>query len=479
MFCGKCGAKVKDGAAFCPRCGAQIGAVQQGQPASSGYAAQQPAPGRKKPAALWYALGGAGAAVLVAVIATVIIVAGRAVYQRNHQDDGKTASAEEASAENYAADDYAADDYAADTPTEDTAAAAEASSLGGGLYEVTPENVSNMLAEFFLLHLGCYIDYCSGNCNVEPENISSMMEHTGVIGLFTVADGMRVVDNYTEGLFSMKLKGANLSGLLRGSSQVEYGCTVDVTDINFAGSSFRYYEGTSANISAIVKLHYFVNGTEASFQNNYAMVNLVNNSGNPKDWLLTMAFLIDESDYLNTKSKGDVFDNYLVNEDGSLTDAGADTGAESREAVAQDEGSVHTYEIIMADCSWADAYNDCLARGGYLVRINSQEEYEAVAAQIAAANQENGIFWIGGGRNDANTYRWQYEDGSVSIESLNGEAYWLAGEPSLYDESTDTEETKMLMFQGSAGWVWNDVPDDVLSVAPFYAGRLGYICEYE
>ena len=326
MFCNKCGNELKEGAAFCSKCGAQVG----------GAAVRGKTSGGRTPAALRYAIGGAAAAVLVAVIATVIIVAGRAVYQRSRQDDGKTASAEEASAENYAADDYAADDYAADAPTEDTAAAAEASSLGGGLYEVTPDNVSNMLAEFFLLHLGCYIDYCGGNCSVEPENISSMMEHTGVIGLFTVADGMRIADNYTEGLFSMKLKGSNLSSLLRGNSQVEYGCTVEVTDINFAGSSFRYYEGTSANISAIVRLHYFVNGTEASFQNNYAMVNLVNNSGNPKDWLLTMAFFIDENDYLNTKSQGDVFDNYLVNEDGSRTDAGADIGAESREAADTD-----------------------------------------------------------------------------------------------------------------------------------------------
>ena len=119
MFCGKCGAKVKDGAAFCPRCGAQIGAVQQERPASSGYAAQQsesgykpqengqssvretareyvqetarkperetaqqPAPVRKKPAALWYALGGAGAAVLVAAG----VAAGIAGYRALHKD---------------------------------------------------------------------------------------------------------------------------------------------------------------------------------------------------------------------------------------------------------------------------------------------------------------------------------------------------------------------------------------------------------
>ena len=119
MFCGKCGAKVKDGAAFCPRCGAQIGAAQQERPASSSYTAQQsesgykpqengqssaretareyvqetarkperetaqqPASGRKKPAALWYALGGAGAAVLVAAG----VAAGIAGYRALHKD---------------------------------------------------------------------------------------------------------------------------------------------------------------------------------------------------------------------------------------------------------------------------------------------------------------------------------------------------------------------------------------------------------
>ena len=28
-------------------------------------------------------------------------------------------------------------------------------------------------------------------------------------------------------------------------------------------------------------------------------------------------------------------------------------------------------------------------------------------------------------------------------------------------------------------WVWNDAPNDILSVAAGYSGKIGYICEYE
>lgn len=34
-------------------------------------------------------------------------------------------------------------------------------------------------------------------------------------------------------------------------------------------------------------------------------------------------------------------------------------------------------------------------------------------------------------------------------------------------------------LSSSGQWVWNDVPDDILSVASFYSGKIGYICEYE
>ena len=38
----------------------------------------------------------------------------------------------------------------------------------------------------------------------------------------------------------------------------------------------------------------------------------------------------------------------------------------------------------------------------------------------------------------------------------------------------------MMMFYKTdqERWVWNDVAEDLLSEAPFYEGRIAYICEY-
>ena len=37
----------------------------------------------------------------------------------------------------------------------------------------------------------------------------------------------------------------------------------------------------------------------------------------------------------------------------------------------------------------------------------------------------------------------------------------------------------MFYMKKTDKWVWNDAPDDVLEVASFYSGTIGYICEYE
>ena len=60
-------------------------------------------------------------------------------------------------------------------------------------------------------------------------------------------------------------------------------------------------------------------------------------------------------------------------------------------------------------------------------------------------------------------------------------SYWLDGELSLYDDVTKADENCLDMFymKNLDRWVWNDVLDDVLSVASFYADSMGYICEYE
>lgn len=157
------------------------------------------------------------------------------------------------------------------------------------------------------------------------------------------------------------------------------------------------------------------------------------------------------------------------------------------EAVALAEEGIHRYELIVADKTWSQAYQDCLNRGGYLVRINSDEEYQAILNQIKVEKKDNIKFWLGAKRAsvDSKEYRWVYEDGSLGAEVINGNAkyasYWLENEPSFYDESVKMDETCLNMFylKRANGWIWNDVPNDILSAVSTYKGTIGYICEYE
>lgn len=148
-----------------------------------------------------------------------------------------------------------------------------------------------------------------------------------------------------------------------------------------------------------------------------------------------------------------------------------------------DASAVHKYQIVMADITWSEAYLKSMeVEGGYLVHINSQEEMDAILAQIAQEGHEDGIFWIGGMRTPTqNDYYWIDTQMNSVGDPLNDASYWLDGEPSLYDDSIGLEECYMNMFYvKSAGrWIWNDTVLDLISAAPGYAGKIGYIIEIE
>lgn len=157
--------------------------------------------------------------------------------------------------------------------------------------------------------------------------------------------------------------------------------------------------------------------------------------------------------------------------------------------VMQEDTSIHRYELIVADVTWTDAYNDCINRGGYLVHINSQEEFDVIVDQIHEENKGSIMFWLGAKRSsDSDTYYWVNQDGSYGTENLNNnpvyDNFWLSGEPSLQGTDADgqlVDEYCINMFYRSTEdrFCWNDASDDIIAIASFYAGRIGYICEYE
>lgn len=150
----------------------------------------------------------------------------------------------------------------------------------------------------------------------------------------------------------------------------------------------------------------------------------------------------------------------------------------------------HLYQFYLEDCTWSEAYESALRKGGHLVTIETEEEYQEIVRQAEAEGYKgNEHFYIGGARQSkSNSYYWLDENKKLYGEPVNSpsnEIYmrWLKGEPSFTSgEKSDIYEETVLMllrFDKTGEWVLNDIPDDILKVAPYYAGSLGYICEFE
>ncbi|MCB7303941.1 zinc-ribbon domain-containing protein [Bariatricus massiliensis] len=155
------------------------------------------------------------------------------------------------------------------------------------------------------------------------------------------------------------------------------------------------------------------------------------------------------------------------------------------ESKGVEEGGIHRYEYIVSDCTWQQAFDDCIKRGGYLARINSKKEYDYILSEIRQKGLEKKHFRIGG-RRDATSedYYWVNDKNQFYGEKVNSGGYWcnsewMANEPSYSDKDIQETSLDIFYYEKEERWVWNDVPDNIIEVVPEYAGKLGYICEYE
>lgn len=156
------------------------------------------------------------------------------------------------------------------------------------------------------------------------------------------------------------------------------------------------------------------------------------------------------------------------------------------------ESASHCYELIIEDMTWTQAKEACESKGGYLATITSQEELERIQKQILDEEKAEFSFWVGA-KKVAQKGDWGYcwlEFGAdksdyemLSHFNALWENVWQKGEPSYrgYNEAGEEieENCVWLHYQENEGkCLLQDMPDKVLNENPSYAGKIGYICEY-
>lgn len=297
MFCARCGKQIDDDSTFCPFCGQQVDAPVTGTkfniPFKEGISTQ---------AKKWMIGAVAGLVAITGVtVGAVRLIGGSDDKEPVVAEVEESEPVAEAPAEAPASTEAPAEEPVSEEPVD-------------GLYTVSRYEISNIASNFFKSHLGCYVDWALGNCRTEPVDISSMLEHTKIVGAIILDDSMQVVSDYNDKLFNLKIRSTiqNIgSATARGKGQATYASTAHLLDINMS-DSFSYYQGTEAVIGAIFKLSYTVNDEAIYMDNNYAVCSFVNNTNNPKTWLLYSVVLMTEDDY--NKANGDFFTGILVDE---------------------------------------------------------------------------------------------------------------------------------------------------------------------
>lgn len=174
------------------------------------------------------------------------------------------------------------------------------------------------------------------------------------------------------------------------------------------------------------------------------------------------------------------------------SDAQAESDDEQTEEVSEatpvptkEPEIVHTYEYYIDNCSWEEAYQKCREQNGYLVRIESAEEFETICREIRAKGMQDYMFFIGARRDPGtSSYYWIDENNVITGEPINDvnsplNSYWMANEPSFTDGAIEETCMEMNFYSGENRWVINDVPNELTDVVPEFTGKIGYICEYE
>lgn len=167
-------------------------------------------------------------------------------------------------------------------------------------------------------------------------------------------------------------------------------------------------------------------------------------------------------------------------------DTEVQTESETESSCSEEE--IHEYILCVEDCTWTEAFQRCKDKGGYLVRINSKEEFTHIRDLIKERGYEKIQFYIGMRREPNQEAYYLVDENNELVGERMDNGYmewckniWLSGEPTYRDTTLNIEETCVSLFRYSptGKWVFNDVPEDLIGALSTNAGKVGYICEKE
>lgn len=132
---------------------------------------------------------------------------------------------------------------------------------------------------------------------------------------------------------------------------------------------------------------------------------------------------------------------------------------------------VNTYRLVKQDCTWTEAKAYCESCDAHLATITSEAEYKKICDMLG--DTELVYLWMGATSDHDGTWKTWITGESWTYEN------WYPGEPSGKDTDGTTEDYLCMWRVGDGDWTFNDMRNDLISVLPTTAGKIGFIMEFE
>ena len=150
----------------------------------------------------------------------------------------------------------------------------------------------------------------------------------------------------------------------------------------------------------------------------------------------------------------------------------------------------HKYEFITDDVTWEEAQGICHQKGGYLATITCLDEAKTIASQLKEEGLEDYSLYIGYREpeyvDDEFLWgRWINADGSYrGIDHIGIYDFSYYNWPG-YDYNNNEWDYRevdcgLVKYNSETNLIYIFLaPDELIKVSPQYAGKMGFICEYE